>query len=433
MSSGPDKFIQPFSQIPTASPLIRLRIGDVIKGNYSRFGIARLFGLGEPKNIFSPQVSIPETPPPPEQPVTAPPAPPASPAPIATSEGRFAVGQVISIRPGISTQNRFIDNSGKTIERARVYAQTINLTRTIMNAGRSAAGQPAETGPVIQQANQVGRIDEGATVTPGRTRVIPDQDLPVPAAIPQLLRRMPRKNRAKITGISVVNGKTVYRVEITKLTFRSVRAETIRSNFDTREFTSDEIGPRRVPNPFTDIATTEATVNRTVDVNFLRKLREFNHMDLDESEIVEPRIRTNSRNDESATAQNDTDGTNPPPGKNQEIKVVQENSTPPQSLNEFLSSGELGNPIIRSFESTRGRGLAGFITDIKFDWNESTWEIDQGKRAPKFMKINISFSPIHDIPMGLDNNGAMRSVAYNIGGLSQTIGDDPYDKYTGSD
>jgi hypothetical protein len=49
------------------------------------------------------------------------------------------------------------------------------------------------------------------------------------------------------------------------------------------------------------------------------------------------------------------------------------------------------------------------------------------------MKINISFSPIHDIPMGLDNNGAMRSVAYNIGGLSQTIGDDPYDKYTGSD
>jgi hypothetical protein len=119
--------------------------------------------------------------------------------------------------------------------------------------------------------------------------------------------------------------------------------------------------------------------------------------------------------------------------QNQEIKAVQENSTPPQSLNEFLSSGELGNPIIRSFESTRGRGLAGFITDIKFDWNESTWEIDQGKRAPKFMKINISFSPIHDIPMGLDNNGAMRSVAYNIGGLSQTIGDDPYDKYTGSD
>ena len=452
MSSGPDKFIQPFSQIPTASPLIRLRIGDVIKGNYSRFGIARLFGLGEPKNIFSPQVSIPETPPPPEQPVTAPPAPPASPSPIATPEGRYAVGQVISIRPGISTQNRFINQEGNSNESVRHNAVAFNTQRHFRHdvVGNSASIQapwnpPAAMAQVeasrailnnpIQQANQVGRINEGATITAGRTRILPSGDIPVPAPIPRALRRMPRKNQAKITGISVVNGKTVYRVEITKLTFRSVRAETIRSNFDTREFTSDEIGPRRVPNPFTDIATTEATVNRTVDVNFLRKLREFNHMDLDESEIVEPRIRTNSRNDESATAQNDADTSAPSGtrGQNQEIKAVQEDSTPPQSLNEFLSSGKLGNPIIRSFESTRGRGLAGFITDIKFDWNESTWEIDQGKRAPKFMKINISFSPIHDIPMGLDNNGAMRSVAYNIGGLSQTIGDDPYDKYEGSD
>src|SRR5205814_7925206 len=39
-------FIQPFTQIPTASPLIRIRLGDVIRSNYSRFNLARLFGLG---------------------------------------------------------------------------------------------------------------------------------------------------------------------------------------------------------------------------------------------------------------------------------------------------------------------------------------------------------------------------------------------------
>jgi hypothetical protein len=48
-----NQFIQPFSQIPTASPLIRLRVGDVIKSNYSKFGLSRLFGIGTTKFIQS--------------------------------------------------------------------------------------------------------------------------------------------------------------------------------------------------------------------------------------------------------------------------------------------------------------------------------------------------------------------------------------------
>lgn len=36
---------QPFSQVPTNSPLIRLRLGDLIKNNYSRFNLSRIFGL----------------------------------------------------------------------------------------------------------------------------------------------------------------------------------------------------------------------------------------------------------------------------------------------------------------------------------------------------------------------------------------------------
>jgi hypothetical protein len=37
-------FSQPFSQIPTATPVIRVRIGDLIRSNYSRFNLKRLFG-----------------------------------------------------------------------------------------------------------------------------------------------------------------------------------------------------------------------------------------------------------------------------------------------------------------------------------------------------------------------------------------------------
>ena len=40
-------FKYPFTQVPTASPLIRLRVGDVIKSNYSRTNLSRLFGVGE--------------------------------------------------------------------------------------------------------------------------------------------------------------------------------------------------------------------------------------------------------------------------------------------------------------------------------------------------------------------------------------------------
>lgn len=42
----PKDFKYPFTQVPTASPLIRVRIGDVIKSNYSRSSLARLHGVG---------------------------------------------------------------------------------------------------------------------------------------------------------------------------------------------------------------------------------------------------------------------------------------------------------------------------------------------------------------------------------------------------
>jgi hypothetical protein len=114
---------------------------------------------------------------------------------------------------------------------------------------------------------------------------------------------------------------------------------------------------------------------------------------------------------------------------NQDNQVQERDFNTPEAIKEFFDagSGASGNPIVRSFESTRGRGLAGFITDLKMDWGDSTWEIKEGSRAPIMMKLSLSFSPIHDIPMGLDSDGAMRSVAYGVGPTSRSIGRDPYD------
>lgn len=40
-------FTQPFSQLISSSPLIRLRIGDLIRSNYSKFNLARLFNVSD--------------------------------------------------------------------------------------------------------------------------------------------------------------------------------------------------------------------------------------------------------------------------------------------------------------------------------------------------------------------------------------------------
>jgi len=76
----------------------------------------------------------------------------------------------------------------------------------------------------------------------------------------------------------------------------------------------------------------------------------------------------------------------------------------------------INNAVVKSFESSGGRGIPGFIDSINFDWYSSTvWEEDVGKRAPKICKVTISFTPFHDITPGLDHKGANRAPIYPIG------------------
>lgn len=89
-----------------------------------------------------------------------------------------------------------------------------------------------------------------------------------------------------------------------------------------------------------------------------------------------------------------------------------------QALEDFFAAtGENANPIFKSFESVRGRGLAGFITSMNMDIDKSfTWEtVGLNNRAPKMVKISIEFSPVHDLQPGLDHNGFSSAPIYNIG------------------
>ena len=74
------------------------------------------------------------------------------------------------------------------------------------------------------------------------------------------------------------------------------------------------------------------------------------------------------------------------------------------------------NTIVRSFNSAKGRGLAGVIKSMNFDWFTPTWETDTiGSKAPKYCKVDVSFTPIHDIAPGIDADGANRGPVYPVG------------------
>lgn len=91
-------------------------------------------------------------------------------------------------------------------------------------------------------------------------------------------------------------------------------------------------------------------------------------------------------------------------------------------VNEFMIDDDpsKGNAIARSFRSSGGKGLAGFIESMSFDWYERvTWTTDEGngRKAPKMCKVTIGFSPVHDITPGLDHMGSNRAPIYPIKGL----------------
>ena len=86
------------------------------------------------------------------------------------------------------------------------------------------------------------------------------------------------------------------------------------------------------------------------------------------------------------------------------------------------------NPIIKSFESTMGRGIAVAVTGITFDWklNSVPWDLEPGQRAPRQCEVQLSIVPIHDITPGIDHEGFNRAPIYTVGKTMRSVGGDPW-------
>lgn len=88
------------------------------------------------------------------------------------------------------------------------------------------------------------------------------------------------------------------------------------------------------------------------------------------------------------------------------------------------------NPIMKSFNSTMGRGIAVAITGIGLDWklNSAPWNMEPGHKAPRMCEISLSLVPIHDITPGLDHEGVNRAPIYKVGKSSKSLTGDVWHK-----
>ena len=97
--------------------------------------------------------------------------------------------------------------------------------------------------------------------------------------------------------------------------------------------------------------------------------------------------------------------------EHQKAKDAQGGGDPPDALTFFDPKN---NAVVRSFHSTRGKGLAGVITNMTLDYSEAPWQTEHNAKGPMLASITMTFSPIHDLPLGLDVNGRMRAPAIPI-------------------
>lgn len=296
MKADDKKFVMPFSQIPATSPMIRLRIGDLIKSNYSRFNLARIFGIGHgdvADGAFH----------------------------IAGDDKTADAEAQAEVAVSLSDYRKKIRTPPETHEDTTNGYQDGVLAQ--VNAGMYKVAEPDE--------GQPNRIILSKTTT---VEVI-KKEYPGAMIIPI---------------IAPPPGWTpCYRVKLAKEADKTNAGDLGAKEFwvlHQKMYESLEQIMKDVP----DIVALPETADFTTDV----------------PKWFDP-------------------------------------ST---------------NAIVRSFESTAGRGLAGFITSLSFNHDDATWETRKlGSRAPMWMTVDINFEPIHDLPPGLDEEGFNRAPIYNVGDI----------------
>jgi len=402
-----DQFTQPFSQLVASSPVIRLRVGDVIKSNYSRFNLSRIFGMGSNVELKS-----------------------------AAEDSLFG--------GGLST---LLDGASNVFETAFYIAFGSPLQFIAGNSDNLsvAATSFASNFLVNGFANPVGyKLLRSVLVDPDNTLSYSDGG--------PFFLDVAEDFLAGTAPFAFVNQK------LTGLRFGTICYLKVNPNKD-----------------YIDSDGNRYSIIRPVRGIITGHPEEPVIQQQDKSEAyTDPTYKGFNRQNKKATKTFFTMRClEPGPMFSKQFKITHSDVvadprimwglaaalfSPDNALAETLNSvaqnlaaqagvdlsPDLGslfgsrevtfmdpeeNPFTRSMESAGGRGLAGVITSMQFNWvgtDVGNWETDWGSRAPMSCKVTINFSVIHDISPGLDASGMNRAPLYNVGEVMNSFSGDQY-------
>jgi len=377
------KFYQPFSQVVGASPIVRLRVGDVIKSNYSRFALARTFGIGDKEVVAKPN----------------------------------EVTGLQSFEGYANIQNMIRD---------------IVLWAYVLTHG-SPIGVLSTLGDVLAGAAKGGFQKLGARLATdaaiGAVQQLLVNGFVNPLACWEVVERLRDPNVYTDTGYDK------------GLTFQVI----IKPNMNTGYFSPEDgkkyFLTRRVSGHV--VAKTKISGKHVYEVlikdgnsSLTGKSLHVSHSDIlpDPGPIYSTTIAGMSL----------TLGTGDLAGVADAITIAAGSkmssgagalAKPLYSMVQALISNKesqfmdpANNPFSRAFETTKGRGIAGVIKGVNFNWLENNipWETDYNARAPIGVDISFQFDVIHDIPPGLDHSGYNRAPLYNVGEIMKNVAGDPH-------
>lgn len=356
-------FIQPFSQIPGATPVIRLRLGDLYKTNFSKMAVARLFGVttdpdynvnGQVRRNNSKATSA-----------TAPvPNAQASEA-QATVAAKASILSETNLHFGASTQRM---DARRNNPNGRGHSQSVWSPTDVFSPGDTLVFKPAELalGSGYRMADGEASIPTGRSAT---GRVI-----------------------GTYLGTTGTPGHlTGIRVQLVK---HVANAATNGINISPP---SGESSIVRVNNSAPNTPSPEYSLNFT-------KLNAALDADLTRDAIIRANpipLPTGEAEEETAAPTSTT------------------STAGIDQLNPVNFYDPDKNPIMKAFKSSGGKGLAGVITGFKVDYSEAkgNWGIDGDKflRAPMYVTVNLTMAVIHDITPGLDAKGIMMAPIWPVG------------------
>ena len=353
VQAGDKHFIMPFSQIPTASPMIRLRVGDVIRGNYTRFNLARLFGISEA---------------------------------LAADETGSSAQDMADQAPAFDIS--FDSQSGVDMEQYEDDLEAHNARYDTEPSSPTdsshgfAVGQECK---LLPNGDGYTTWDRGSATTAG----VPPGAGAIHVETTPFLSRVLTGGRVKVLDVRWLGlGDETDGIEP-----ETVVGMSMRNSGHNVEYCVSWIDPDNLADPYSKA--------------YADKLHYHHYYVLQEDLVADLPMPVDL--DETVTLDDQI-----------------------ENIAAFFNPNN--NAIVSSFEAAGGRGLAGFITSFDMDWNQASWDMSaMGRRAPTAMKISIAFSPIHDIPPGLDNNGFMRAVNYPVGNIAGMFGTDQYDEGSSSE